>query len=182
MDVPVQGVVHYATTAERSSAHVTLGLKRQGHTWHDFAMRYCAEAVEDRAACSHLNAYLDDVSRVPTGLNWRRLAGQPSAAVPSTSQVCSSFKQVATKAHPDAKLSVDGMHSFEKAEVAQIMYPASRSNTAQLIARLLECKNDEKVLPALLAPGPERSRRGNAWSPRCGSCSCGSCDCDSYEP
>ena len=142
-------------------------------------MRYCAEAVEDRAMCSHLNAYLEEVSLVPTGLNWRQLAGQPAAATPTTKQVCNSFKRVATKAHPDAELSVDGMHSFGKAEMAEVMYPATRAKTGHMIARLLECMGDDKVLPALVAPDIQRSRRSNGWSPACGACSCGGCDCDS---
>ena len=172
--------MHYAITTAQASAHVTLGIKREGHTWQDFAMRYCGEAVEDRATCSHLHAYLEEVSGVPTGLNWRRLAGHPSALAPTTAQVCNSFKRVATKAHPDAKLSVDGMHSFATAEVAQIMYPATRANTGQMIARLLECGDDDKILQALVAPDLERSRRRSGWTPQCGFfCSCNACACDS---
>ena len=144
-------------------------------------MRYCAEAVDDRVTCLHLNAYLEEVSRVPTGFNWRRLAGQPSAAVPRTSQVCSSFKKVAIKAHPDVKLSVDGIHRVSKADVTQILYPASRANIAQLVARLLECTGDDRVLAALLTTSGtsiQRSRRGSPWSPVCGNCGCNGCDCD----
>jgi hypothetical protein len=175
--------VHFATTTDTTSAHVTLGLNRQGHTWLDVLNRHCELVGSSHAACVHLKEHFAIISQQPTGLSWRHLAGFPATAKPTALEVCHGFQQVARKAYPEAQLDARRVHNAKHAEVAQIMYHQSLRETTDVIEQLLDCTDGslEAAIepPEVLATSAlERERRASSYTADCrDTCICSSCDC-----
>jgi hypothetical protein len=174
-------MVHFATTTSATSTHLTFSLLRSEHTWKDVLYRHCESSISgSTAVCVYLQRQIDAVSQRPDGMVWRRLAGYPVLAAPTSLHLCHAFRRAATTSYKDARLDAASLQqSTAKAEVTAIMYATSIVKVELAIKQLLDC-DDENIVPAF-APlvSSSRLRRASSYSSSCGKCECSGCDCNS---
>lgn len=188
-----QGIIHNASAVgDDMSAHLTIGLLREGRTWMDIFHSVCEDTAKH---CDVLEQAVLAHATTAKGVEfWKQLAGAPHKESRTPKEICAVWEERAGLLDGSFVHAVSEF--FSKPEMlVSLQYTKPTLPQLKQLNEALKCSAEPEEFAALIAQGRNESAQGRnesaqqselargrrtSYMPSCfPRCSCSSCDCDS---